>query len=71
VPPPLPHTTASPATIAPHSFKELRDYVLSRRDALGGGPPRGDRGSSSKVPSIMDLDMDDAEAMKRNGKGFA
>lgn len=44
-------------------FKELRDYVLSRRDALGGGP--------SKEPSIMNLDLDDAEALKKSGKGFA
>eukprot|EP00775_Hariotina_reticulata_P005958 gene5958-6197_t len=44
-------------------FKELRDYVLARRDALGGGP------RSSKTPSMMDLDLDDDEAMKK--KGFA
>jgi hypothetical protein len=44
-------------------FKELRDYVLARRDALGGGR------RENKTPSIMDLDMDDDEAMKK--KGFA
>ena len=45
-------------------FKELRDYVLARRDALGGG-------KSSKEPSMMNLDIDDAEALKKSGKGFA
>lgn len=45
-------------------FKELRDYVLARRDALGGG-------SKGKQPSIMDLDLDDATALKKSGKGFA
>eukprot|EP00879_Flechtneria_rotunda_P009265 GHRR01009699.1.p1 GENE.GHRR01009699.1~~GHRR01009699.1.p1 ORF type:complete len:245 (+),score=70.96 GHRR01009699.1:688-1422(+) len=44
-------------------FKELKEYVLARRDALGGGP--------GKQPSIMDLDMDDDEAMKKSRKGFA
>jgi len=43
-------------------FKELRDYVLARREALGAGP--------GKEPSMMDLDMDDAEALKKS-KGFA
>lgn len=46
-------------------FKELRDYVLARRDALGGGSGK------SKEPSIMDLDLDDATALKKSGKGFA
>lgn len=44
-------------------FKELRDYVLARRDALGGGSP--------KNPSIMDLDVDDEVALRKSGKGFA
>jgi hypothetical protein len=47
-------------------FKELRDYVLARRDALGGGPK-----GPGKQPSIMDLDLDDATALKKSGKGFA
>lgn len=47
-------------------FKELRDYVLARRDALGGGPS-----GKGKEPSIMDLDLDDATALKKSGKGFA
>lgn len=49
-----------------HRFKELRDYVLARRDALGGGA-RG----PGKAPSMMDLDLDDATALKKSGKGFA
>lgn len=47
-------------------FKELRDYVLARRDALGGGSS-----GKGKEPSIMDLDLDDATALKKSGKGFA
>lgn len=49
---------------APRRFKELKDYVLARRDALGGGRRKG--GS----PAITDLDMDDDEAMRKS-KGFA
>eukprot|EP00878_Enallax_costatus_P043585 GHUV01051610.1.p1 GENE.GHUV01051610.1~~GHUV01051610.1.p1 ORF type:complete len:154 (+),score=26.57 GHUV01051610.1:45-506(+) len=44
-------------------FKELRDYILARREALGGGQP--------KNPSIMHLDIDDDVALKKSGKGFA
>lgn len=48
-------------------FKELKNYVLERRDALGGGPP--------KEPSIMNLDDDDDDStvQKTSGskKGFA
>ncbi|KAF8055742.1 hypothetical protein HT031_006646 [Scenedesmus sp. PABB004] len=51
-------------------FKELKEYVLARRDALGGGP-RGGKGSGGAA-ALMDLDLDDAEALKRgSGKGFA
>jgi hypothetical protein len=40
--------------------------VLARRDALGGGSS-----GKGKEPSIMDLDLDDATALKKSGKGFA
>jgi hypothetical protein len=46
-------------------FKELREYVLARRDALGGGP------KNPKNPKIMDLDIDDDAALGKSGKGFA
>uniref|UniRef100_A0A383VHW1 YdbS-like PH domain-containing protein n=1 Tax=Tetradesmus obliquus TaxID=3088 RepID=A0A383VHW1_TETOB len=46
-------------------FKELKEYVLARRDALGGGP------KNPKGPRIMDLDLDDDTAMGKGGKGFA
>jgi hypothetical protein len=48
-----------------HRFKELREYVLARRDALGGGP------RNPKNPKIMDLDIDDDAALGKGGKGFA
>lgn len=48
-------------------FKELRDYVLARRDALGGGSGKG----KNKEAAMMDLDLDDATALKKSGKGFA
>jgi hypothetical protein len=44
-------------------YKELKDYILQRRDALGGGP--------TKNPSMMDLDLDDDVALNKKKKGFA
>jgi hypothetical protein len=44
--------------------------VLARAESMGGGPPKSQKGNN-KIPSMMDLDMDDAEAMKKGGKGFA
>ena len=65
---PLSPAAAAPSALVavPPRFKELRDYVLARRDALGGGA-RG----PGKAPSMMDLDLDDATALKKSGKGFA
>jgi len=44
-------------------YRELKDYILQRRDALGGGP--------KKNPSMMDLDLDDDVALNKKKKGFA
>jgi hypothetical protein len=41
--------------------------VLARRDALGGGSGKG----KNKEAAMMDLDLDDATALKKSGKGFA
>lgn len=65
---PSPPLCLPPTPFSLPRFKELRDYVLARRDALGGG---GGSKGATKEPSIMDLDLDDATALKKSGKGFA
>ena len=53
------------------SYKELKDYILARRDALGGKPVAATVASGSG--GIMDLDADDDVAMGKvgGGKGFS
>jgi hypothetical protein len=65
-PPPPPTHTHPTLLCRPARYKELRDYILARRDALGGGPTKKSSGGDLDADELLGL-----KKPKKDSKGFA